>query len=200
MSKGLERYRVLVIALLGVLVVAGSARLWFGRPRPGPILISTPEPSPTPTPLRTATPAPLRVYVTGAVLRPDVYLLPAESIVKDAVTAAGGATEDADLERINLALQLCDQQQVHVPRHGEDPTPPAEAAPPVPVQPGGKVNINTASASDLDSLPGIGPAIAQRIVDYREAYGAFTAIDEITHVKGIGPATYEELKDLITVQ
>jgi competence protein ComEA len=194
----LERHKVLAVSVLATIIVGGIGTWVALRPRPGPIIISTPEPTPTPVPEPTATPAPLRVYVTGAVHRADVYLVPAGSLVKDVIDAAGGATDDADLEQINLAVQVYDQQQIHVPRKGESVTP---IAAPVDAPAGtGTVNINTASVEELDTLPGIGPAIAQRIVDYRTEYGPFATIEDITNVKGIGPATFEKLKGLITVQ
>ena len=198
MNGWLERYKVLIVSALALAIVGGVGAWIALRPRPGPIIISTPEPTSTPVPEPTPTPAPLRVYVTGAVERADVYTLPSGSLVKDAIAAAGGATADADLEQINLAIQVYDQQQVHVPRKGERITP--VAAPVGVPSTTGKVNINTASVEELDTLPGIGPAIAQRIVEYREANGDFAAIEDIQNVKGIGPATYEELKDRITVR
>jgi competence protein ComEA len=144
------------------------------------------------------------VYVTGAVAHPDVYLLSAGSIVRDALVAAGGATADADLNRINLAQQVYDQQQIYVPRFGEEnpplPSPPASLTNTSGnVQATGKVNINTATAEELDTLPGIGPAIAQRIIEYRLTNGPFQSIEEIKNVSGIGDKLFEKLKDLITV-
>jgi competence protein ComEA len=158
---------------------------------------------------------PVRVYVTGAVKRSDVYVLPAGSIVKDALLAAGGAAAEADLERINLAVQLYDQQQVYVPYLGQE-TPPAplvSSAAPTPtaadaasVRSGSidmetpLVNVNTASAEELETLPGIGPAFAQRILDYRTANGAFARVDDLVEVKGIGPATLDKIRDRVTVE
>jgi len=145
-----------------------------------------------PTPGATRTPAPLRVYVSGAVAQPDVYTLPAGSIVKDAILAAGGATASADLDRINLALALTDQVHVHVPALGE----PAGVAPALPSKSGapGLINLNTASLEELDTLSGIGPALAQRIVDHRP----YRSVQELLQVAGIGPATYEKIKDEVT--
>jgi competence protein ComEA len=117
--------------------------------------------------------------------------------VKDAITAAGGATDEADLDRINLATKLADQMQVYVPSQGE-------AA--VPVSSGSalgaatdKININTASAEELDKLPGIGPSLANAIIDYRTKNGPFQQIEDINDVKGIGDALFEKIKEQITV-
>jgi competence protein ComEA len=198
----MERYRSLLVGILVLVIVGGGAVLWLRRPQPAPIEIVTPVPSATPVPRSSPTPTPLRVYVSGAVRHPDVYLLPPQSIVKDALAAAGGATDEADLERINLAMELYDQQQVHVPRCGEAASAavsPGGAAPSA-SSAAGPININTATVEQLDVLPGVGPAIAGRIVSYREAYGAFAAIEEIMNVQGIGPATFEEIKGMIAVQ
>ena len=207
MGDWLDRYRVYILIVLLVTIAAGSALLLLRSPRPAPIRISTPVPTLTPTTTPTPTPAPLRVYVTGAVHKPDVYVLAAGSIVKEALAAAGGATTDADLERINLAVQLVDQQQVYVPRQGEGTSPVSPvAAPPPAAQPlrssttSTSVNINTATAAELETLPGIGPAFAQRIIEYREAYGAFATIEDLSRVKGIGPATCAKLEGLIAVR
>ena len=195
----MERYRGLVVGILVLAIAGGGVALWLNRPHPAPIEVITPLPSPTPEPYSSPTPAPLRVYISGAVTRPDVYLLPPGSIVKDALEAAGGPTKEADLDRLNLAIELHDQQQVHVPRQGEAALAPG-AADLVEASASGPININTATAEELDALPGVGPAIAGRIVDYREAYGPFATIEEIMEVKGIGPATFEEIRDLITVR
>jgi competence protein ComEA len=150
--------------------------------------------------------------VTGAVVKSDVYFLPAGSIIKDAIAAAGGFTAEADRERINQALELQDQQQIHVPRLGEQDAPPPVQSAPVsqrsspgsgvnaaPVS-GGLINLNHASLEELDSLPGIGPAIAGRIIDYRQNNGNFKSIDELTEVSGIGPATLAKIRPLVTVE
>jgi competence protein ComEA len=194
------------LAVLLVAIAAGSVLLWLRRPQPAPIILSTPIPTDTPTPVPTSTPAPVRVYVTGAVREPDVYVLSPGSIVKDAIAAAGGAAGDADLERINLAVQVHDQQQIYVPRQGEGtpPVPPVATALPAAESRSDAlsvsiVNINSASAAELEALPGIGPAFAQRIVDYRAEHGPFVMIDDLMEVKGIGPATFAKLEGLITV-
>ncbi len=199
-----ERNRGYVLLTLIFLALLGGLFFWRGRPAPAPVEILPPEPTPSPMPTLTATPAPLRVYVTGAVLHPDVYRLPPGSIVKDAIEAAGGPTQDADLVSINLAQELGDQQRLYVPRVGEiDAPPPVTGGEPTPPSRGGaldlKVNINTASLEELDTLPGIGPVIGQRIIDYRETNGPFNSIEEIVLVSGIADATFDKIKDQITV-
>jgi competence protein ComEA len=202
MGQGTARYHRGHIILYSVLsLIVGGVVGFFGpHPPPGtPIVLSTPIP--TPTPLPTLTPAPIRVHVSGAVRQPAVYELAPGSIVQDAVDAAGGPASNADLDCINLALELRDQQQVYVPRQGEtSPPPPVSGGE---LDSGGStgslVNINTATTAELETLPRIGPAMAQRIVEYREANGPFAAIEDVQDVPGIGPATFEGLKDRITV-
>ncbi len=181
------------------LIAGGIIGYFTPRPRGHPITVITPPPTPTPTP--TPTPGPLRVYVSGAVRNPDVYYLPVGSLVKDAILAAGGAAPDADLNRINLARELLDQQQIYVPRIGGEesiptisggvPTRTASAQP--------LVNINTATVEELQQLPRVGPALAQRIVAYREMYGPFKNIEDIMQVSGVGEAIFAAIRDYITV-
>jgi competence protein ComEA len=138
--------------------------------------------------LPTTTPGTITVYVSGAVAAPGVYRLPEGSRVEAAVQAAGGFAPGAEEESINLAAFLTDGQQVDVP--GLVDTGHVNA---------GRVNINTASTSELDTLPGIGPTTAQSIIDYRLQHGIFQAVQDIQNVPGIGPATYDRIKDYITV-
>lgn len=202
MAGWLERYRGYILIVLLNLVVLGGMFFFLRRPEPEPITILPPEP--TATPLPTPTPRPLRVYVSGAVVHPDVYELPYDAIVKDAVAVAGGPTGEADLDRINLARQVRDEEQIYVPHKGEKTPPVSPPSGPSSISPssqeGGKVNINTASAEELDTLPGVGPSIAQRIIDYRTANGPFRSIEDLKNVRGIGDATFEKLKDKVTVQ
>jgi len=192
-----------IVFALALAILAGGVVLWTNRPQAEPIIISTPIPTSTPTAVIAPSPAPIRVYVTGAVREPDVYTLPPNSIVKDAIAAAGGAASDADLDRINLAMQLADQAHIYVPHKGEEnpPITPVVAKPsPGPAGNAGLLNINTATVEELDTLPGIGPAIAQRIVDYRNDNGPFATIEDLMNVKGIGETTFAELKSKITVR
>ena len=138
------------------------------------------------------------IYVTGAVDKPGVYILAEGSRVFQAIEKAGGHTDDADLERINLAEPLYDGQPVYVPRKSDTVSPQAEGSSFSSVQ-GVKVNINRANKSQLESLPGIGAVKAQSILDYREKNGPFHSVDELVKVTGIGDKTFEGLRDLITI-
>lgn len=203
-----------VLSVFWLIVLAGVV-LFTRRPAAQPLEI-LPPPSPAPsatmpptlTPEPTATPRPLRVDVSGAVVEPRVYTLAPGSIVADAIAAAGGPAPDADLDRVNKAVALQDGMQVYIPRQAETPIlppvstsqavveitpPPARAGPTVAVF--GRININTATLAELDTLPGVGPKTAQLIVDGRP-YGQ---VEDLLKVKGIGPATLEKLADLVTV-
>jgi competence protein ComEA len=120
----------------------------------------------------------------------------------DAINAAGGFSEEANRDIVNLALPLSDGMHVHVSDNSEEASLPPVSGGVVPSSdsPGTPININTASLGELDILPGIGPSIAQNIIDYRQENGPFTAIEEVQNVSGIGPAKYEQIKDLITLQ
>ena len=148
------------------------------------------------------------VHVAGEVNKPGVYTLPNSARMIDAVTAAGGATARADLEVINLATPLIDSSQIYVPAKGVAARPTF-----VRPQPGvngvasatnspsasGVVNINRASVTELDALPGVGPSTAQAIVDYRSANGPFGSPEDLLNVKGIGPAKFEAMRKLVGV-
>jgi competence protein ComEA len=218
-AETLRGYILLSLAWLGVLGV-----VWFvaRRPTPQPIVISpvstiapTATRQPSATPPATATPGPLHVDVAGAVLAPGVYRLPVGSIVADAIAAAGGPAPVADLDRINKATGLQDGMQVYVPRleQGPIPTPlipQAAAAPGPPVTPAGRrsasvqqaatpphaIDLNLATLEELDELPGIGPALAQRIISGRP----YSSLEDLLRVPGIGPATLAKLRPFIEVQ
>jgi competence protein ComEA len=210
MAGWLERHREAAVAVAFTLMLAAlalSAVLFVvRRPQAAPIVIREMTPLPTQSRAPTATPSPIRVYVSGAVARPGVYALAWDSRAEQALAAAGGASAEADLTLINLAQRVYDEQQVHVPVRGEPATPapppsaPYKSSTAALLKPGQKVNINTADLSQLDLLPGIGPALAQRIVDYRQANGPFARPDDIKKVKGIGDSIYEQLQELITVE
>ena len=131
------------------------------------------------------------VYVSGAVAAPGVLTLPASSRVIDAITAAGGATPEADLESINLARILVDGEQIRVGVVGESP-PPASAGTGADVQ--ACVRLATATETELQTLPGIGPALAQRIISYRATHPRLTSVEELDDVPGIGPSLIEKIR------
>jgi competence protein ComEA len=146
---------------------------------------------------------PIVVHVTGAVPRPGVYALAQGSRVQDAISAAGGFLAEAEKSGINLARALEDGEQLDIPYvEGASPVIGTE----MPLFPETQesssselVNINTASQAELETLPGIGPTTAQRIIQYREQNGPFVSTEDVINVPGIGPGTYERIKDLITV-
>lgn len=137
------------------------------------------------------------VDVVGAVRRPGLYRLEQGGRIADAVARAGGATRKADLALINLAAPLTDGEQVVVPRRGGAAPGAAASGAAAGAQAGGPVHLSTATLEQLDSLPGIGPVTAQKILDYRQKHGAFTSVDELDAVPGIGPARLDQLKDLV---
>ena len=139
------------------------------------------------------------IAVAGAVVHPGVVRLPAGSRVVDALTAAGGADADADLTRLNLARVLVDAEQVLVPRQGDPVAPAAGAGVPAPGAAGdSRVDLNTADAATLETLPGIGPVLAERIAAYRQEH-PFSSVDELLDVVGIGPALLDQLRDQVRV-
>jgi competence protein ComEA len=142
---------------------------------------------------------PVIVYITGAVPRPGVYALPQGARIQDAISAAGGFLAEAEKSQINLAALLEDGEKLDIPYiEGASPilATPAEA---VVTSTTELIDINIASATELEELPGIGPTTAQKIVEYREQNGPFLSTEDIINVSGIGPGTYERIKDLITV-
>lgn len=144
------------------------------------------------------TPGPLSVHVAGAAERPGVYLLPRGSIAQDALNAAGGPTSGADLDRINLAADLEDGQRVYIPQITASGSSTGGDALPSEINPEQMININTANASELELLPGIGPSLAKEIMDHRSANGLFNTADDLLAVSGIGPAKVGLIRDLIT--
>ena len=185
-----------VIGVVAGFVLAGIVLLVVRIPGGQPVML---EPAPTQ--------APITVHVIGAVVRPGVYTFPEGSRVQDAVTAAGRLLAEANPNQINLAAKLEDGQQLEIPAIGGSMpgAAPTTAGPfTVLATPGATtnnadlVNINTATVDELDTLPGIGPTTAQKIVDYRTQHGPFSNIEDIMNVSGIGPATFDNIKNLIT--
>jgi competence protein ComEA len=190
---------VAVFGLLAVLVLAGN-RLARTGTADAPEVVAALEPVAAPAPKR------MVVHVVGAVRRPGLYRLREGMRVADAVTRAGGATGRADLAALNLAAPLVDGTQVLVPPRA----PAAQAGAPSGAASTGpsagsaaagamaKVSLATATAEQLDELPGVGPVTAQKILDYRAEHGPFSSVDDLDDVPGIGPTRVEQLRDLVT--
>lgn len=187
---------VLVVLALGIGL---GSRLLSSSPvaAPAPVTAAAPEPEVEPP---TTAPSTVVVDVAGAVARPGLFHLAAGSRVADAIAAAGGPTEEADLRAVNQARTLSDGEQVLVPRHGEvvvpAPSPPRGGGS---TKAAGPVDLNRATAEELDALPGVGPSTAEAIVEWRNRNGRFRSVDDLLEVPGIGPAKLERLRDLVTV-
>lgn len=189
----ISRRRALAYAAvaLALLALGGRYALESGR-----------QPSRTPAvaPALTAEPAPPRelvVHVVGAVRKPGLYRLPEGSRVDEAIQKAGGPKAKAALELVNLAAPVADGQQVVVPLRGAGGAPAVAGGASGSGMPGVKVHLNSATLEELDTLPGVGPVTAQRILDYRTQNGGFGSVEELDAVSGIGPARLEQLKPLV---
>jgi len=218
---GLDRKRLLAYAAIAVVVLAVGVRYLLAQHGVSSttqgVVLSQPSAAASSSPASAAggasagaaasgqpSAAPdLVVDICGAVARAGVYHLPAGARVCDLLTAAGGATAQAELSAVNLAAKLADGQQVAVPRRGQAAVAPsaggsggASGATSVPAAP---VNLNLATVEQLDALPGVGPSTAQKIVDYRTANGGFHSVEDLKNVSGIGDAKFAALKDLVTV-
>lgn len=199
-----HRGPIAVLVVAAIAVAVGAAWWRSGTPAPAlPPLPSGPRPEPTPTTNPAA--VDLVVHVVGAVRTPGVVRLRDGTRVIDAVTAAGGALPRADLGALNLAARLTDGVRIVVPRVGEAPPPrlPGDAGggagPAVGGGDSGPIDVNRATAEELDSLPGVGPATAAAIVREREINGPFRSPDDLERVRGIGPAKLATLRDLVRV-
>lgn len=135
---------------------------------------------------------PIAVSIDGAVASPGVFALPANARLNDAIVAAGGLASNADLAGLNLAARVGDGEQIVIPSTSRVSVTASPGA-------SGLIDINTATAAELDQLPGIGEVLATRIVAYRQLHGRFTSIDQLIEVDGISRNTVDELRDLVTV-
>ena len=143
-----------------------------------------------------STGATIYVHILGAVAKPGLYLLTDGDRAVDLIAASGGFIDTADRSGLNLARPLVDGEQIVVPNMGEAP---AAGAAPGPATAGGRVNINTADETALETLPRVGPAMAKRIIDWRTKNGRFTALEDLMSVTGVGEKTFDSLKDLLTL-
>jgi competence protein ComEA len=195
-SVTLTRQRALLLAVLALAAVLVAPRLFArGSSSPG-AAVALP---PLTTPRAVASPPAKLVVVdvAGAVRRPGLYRLPQGSRIADAIARAGGATRGADQALVNLAAPLADGEQVLVPRSvpgaGAAAAPPGGGTP----APTAPLDLNSATAEQLDALPGVGPTTAQKIVDYRTQHGPFTSVEDLDAIPGIGPAKIADLKGLV---
>jgi competence protein ComEA len=217
-----KRSLVLGLGVAGVVVLVAIGAWFLLRGSPAPVPIDLPragapgDPAMSPAAPGTSGDAPpadaastITVAAAGAVARPGVYVVPTKSRVADVVAAAGGTLPDADLDQVNLAAKVADADRVFVPRKGQ-PVPPvvgagsggltSGAGGAAPGSTSNPVDLNTATAEQLDALPGVGPATAQAILAYRSAHGGrFKSVNELLEVRGIGPAKFEALQGLVRV-
>ncbi|MEX0788464.1 MAG: ComEA family DNA-binding protein [Anaerolineales bacterium] len=182
------RLEILLTGLLFGLLASGLILLLIAEPRGSPVTLLPPP-----------TPKPLYIHVTGAVVRPGVYPLPLGALVRDAVGAAGGVLPQAAVDRLNLAAPVADGQQVVVPAiPTASPIPtPGTALPASPSS--GLLSLNSATATELETLPGIGPVLASNIIAYREAHGPFARIEDLLRVPGIGQAKLDQIQPFLQV-
>jgi competence protein ComEA len=207
MSEGSIRERLAALSrgeLVGLVallaVTLGGAGLWYVRSLPRPVEVAAAPSGGTASAPASASPSPevvVLVDVAGWVRRPGVYEFTEGARVIDAIDAAGGARSGAVLEALNLAAPLTDGTQILVPREGQEGVAPAPVTGGAVA--GGLVNVNSAIATELEELPGIGEVIAQRIIDYRTENGPFATVDELLDVSGIGDAILESIRELVTV-
>jgi len=200
------RVLALVAAAGAVLAAVG---VWSERPRaeqvtalPAVVVGGAGPTTETPAPT-SAAPAVLTVSVVGQVAQPGLVEVPDGSRVADVLEAAGGALPGADTTGVNLARRVVDGEQVAV---GVPPAPDALPGPAAPAGPGpqpggrgGPVDLNRATLAELDTLPGVGPVTAQRIVEWRERHGRFTRVEQLREVEGIGERRFAQLRELVTV-
>ncbi|MBU4175286.1 MAG: ComEA family DNA-binding protein [Actinobacteria bacterium] len=190
-ARELTGFQTTVILVLLLLLAAGGV-VSYVRSRPRPVEVRETDPE------ESESERLLTVHVAGAVMAPGLYRLKEGSRVSDALAEAEGPAPDALLDDLNLAARVKDGEKVMVPRAAgtaSDGTAQAQEDTGTPVT----ININTATADQLEELPGIGPSLAQRIVDYRRKNGAFSSIDELDNVEGIGSGKLESIRDLVTI-
>lgn len=186
----------MLMLLLLALVVGGGAFYGMQSQQEAVVLDAAEQPA------AEEAPAGVTVYVTGAVQQPGVVTVAAGARTADAVNACGGLLPQADAERVNMAQPVKDGQQIRVPEKkaaGNAATGDATGDAAAGREDGGLVNLNTADEKALDALPGVGPATARKIIEYRESEGGFQSTEDLMKIKGIGQAKYDKLKDKVTI-
>ena len=221
-------HRKIIIALVIVILAGGGfwmlkhlhPSLFLGEPD---LVVEKEVTLPPPAPPTSTPKSEIAVHVTGAVKSPGVYYLSTDARVHEAIEKAGGRTNQADIHGLNLAAKIRDGQQIDVPEirqisdvKQEAPVSNVAQEYPIPTSPDlsltpqpsmrrsalseeSRININTATSEELQTLPRIGPALAQRIIEYRQISGGFSTVDDLTNVKGIGEKTLEKIRASITV-
>ncbi|MEO7016573.1 MAG: helix-hairpin-helix domain-containing protein [Leifsonia sp.] len=194
---------ILIVTLVGAVLLNAFAQAGSDAEITHSALPVTHGASPSPNAPAAGANAPVLVHVLGAVNRPGLVSLSGGARVVDAVAAAGGLTDEADVSGVNLARVVSDGEQLIVPRVGEVVAPSASAGSAAEGAAGGAagalVNLNSASQQELETLPRIGPALAGRILDWRTANGRFAAITDLMKVTGVGQKLFDGLKDRVTV-
>lgn len=198
--------RSATVTLVAVVAVIVGAWWWWHDPPPSGAEASIPLAQPLDPAASATAPAgddpatgEVVAHAAGAVRVPGVYTLAAGARISDLIDAAGGAGPRADLDRVNLAATVGDGAQVYVPELGEATPSPAGGDPGAGAGSSGTVDVNTAGADALETLPGIGPATSAAIIAYREEHGAFATVDELIEVPGIGEAKLAAIRDLVSV-
>jgi competence protein ComEA len=202
MSEQWDRWRnwlagVVIVGALGAAL--GLVYPLLQRPAAPPVQLVVPAPSVTPV-------TEVLVHVAGPVVQPGLYALPAGSRVGQAIEAAGGPTEEANLDALNLAARLQDGQRLAVPRADGSaltPDPPptsADRASPAAGRDGARLNLNAATVAQLDALPGIGPSYARRIVEHRDRNGPFRDLQQFRDARLIPAATFERIRERLTAE
>jgi competence protein ComEA len=205
-----------ILAGGGTAIVLGGLAWFVLKPSPVPIDAYVPRVTSVAAVASTPSPSIITVHVAGAVKNPGVYRLSSSARVVDAVASAGGALRSADLESINLAQTITDTEQIYIPikkvsrprvttaprlrpQRTAPTTVPVIAGSSTGAQPARLINLNTATASELDSLTGVGPSTAKAIIAYRTKKGSFSKVEDLLNVPGIGPAKLAALRDQVTV-
>jgi len=185
-----------LLAVAAIVALIAGYLAWRSRPAPEPVAQAVTLASSATAPTSAGSAPMLVVAVQGRVRHPGLVRLAPGARVADAIAAAGGALAGTDLSLVNLAQKVADGQLIVIGKSG--PAGGSSSAGPGGVG-SGPIDLNTATVADLDTLPGIGPSLAQHIIDYRTAHGSFHSVDELRSVSGIGDAKFAEIKDLVTV-